>query len=294
VQHLPYAFAYLDDTRVGSVDRQKHLEHLDQLFAIMAENGLSINIDKCVFAVSNLEILGHTISATGTTPLPAHTAAIGECPRPTDIKQLQRYLGMVNFYRRFIPRAAQVLRPLTDLLKGGGKTVEWSAAAENAFLLSKKAVSAAVPLHHPDPSAELSLATDASDSHIGGVLHQKVNNLWQPLGFFSKKLSATECRYSTFDRELLAAYLSIRHFLHMLQGRSFQLWTDHKPLLAAMTRISPPISPRQQRHLAFISEFNVLLVYVPGPENVVADFLSRPQPPQVPDATTAAATTPVD
>ncbi|OBQ31660.1 MAG: hypothetical protein AN484_28800, partial [Aphanizomenon flos-aquae WA102] len=81
----------------------------------------------------------------------------------------------------------------------------------------------------------------------------------------------------------------------MLQGRLFQLWTDHKPLLAAMTRISPPILPRQQRHLAFISEFNVLLVYVPGPENVVADFLSRPNPPQVPEATTAAAaTTPVD
>ncbi|OBQ32412.1 MAG: hypothetical protein AN484_27985, partial [Aphanizomenon flos-aquae WA102] len=76
-------------------------------------------------------------------------------------------------------------------------------------------------------------------------------------------------------------------------GRPFQLWTDHKPLLAAMTRISPPISPRQQRHLAFVSEFNVLLVYVPGPENVVADFLSRP--PQVPEATTAAAaTTPVN
>ncbi|OBQ32790.1 MAG: hypothetical protein AN484_27675, partial [Aphanizomenon flos-aquae WA102] len=77
--------------------------------------------------------------------------------------------------------------------------------------------------------------------------------------------------------------------------RLFQLWTDHKPLLAAMTRISPPILPRQQRHLAFISEFNVLLVYVPGPENVVADFLSRPNLPQVPEVTTAAAvTTPVD
>ncbi len=113
---------------------------------------------------------------------------------------------------------------------------------------------------------------------MGGVLQQKVGNGWKPLAFFSKKLAPAEVKYSTFDRELLAAYATIRHFCFLLEGRQFQLLTDHKPLVAAMTRVSPPQSARQQRHLAYISEFTTDLRHTPGPENVVADALSRPPP----------------
>jgi cleavage and polyadenylation specificity factor subunit 1 len=134
-------------------------------------------------------------------------------------------------------------------------------------------------LEHPCPQAELSLATDASDTHIGGVMQQKTGGHWRPLGFFSRKLSETESRYSTFDRELLAIFAAINHFHHFCEGRAFQLWTDHQPLVAALKRVTPPISQRQQRQLAFISEYNVDLLYLPGLKNVVADFLSRPTPP---------------
>jgi hypothetical protein len=88
-----------------------------------------------------------------------------------------------------------------------------------------------VPLQHPAPNAELSLATDASDTHIGGVMQQKSKDHWQALGFFSRKLTDTESRYSTFDRELLAVQAAIKHFRHFCEGRLFQLWTDHKPLV---------------------------------------------------------------
>jgi hypothetical protein len=115
---------------------------------------------------------------------------------------------------------------------------------------------------------------------------------WHPLGFFSRKLTDTESCYSTFDRELLAAQAAIKHLRHFCEGRLFQLWTDHKPLVTALSHISTPISPRQQRHLAFISEFNVQLLYLPGLKNV-ADFLSRPPPPAGTVAATAAAD-PVD
>ncbi|MFN9906526.1 MAG: Ty3/Gypsy family RNase HI domain-containing protein, partial [bacterium] len=135
---------------------------------------------------------------------------------------------------------------------------------------------AAVPLCHPAPHAVLSLSVDASDSHVGGVLQQQVGKDWKPLAFFSKKLAPAEVKYSTFDRELLAAYATIRHFRFLLEGRQFQLLTDHKPLVAAMTRVSPPQSARQQRHLAYISEFTTDLRHTPGTENVVADALSRP------------------
>jgi transposase InsO family protein len=147
---------------------------------------------------------------------------------------------------------------------------------ETAFAAAKEALVAAVPLSHPLPGAVLALAADASDTHVGAVLQQQVGQHWQPLGFFSKKLSKSEVNYSTFDRELLAAVSGIKHFRSRLEGRPFELWTDHKPLIFALHRVSPPTSGRQQRHLAFISEYTNQLRYLPGTTNVVADALSRP------------------
>jgi hypothetical protein len=147
-----------------------------------------------------------------------------------------------------------VLRPLTDLLKGGPRVLGWTSAAQESFQKAKQLLAAVMPLQHASPTAELSLATDASDTHIGSVMQQKSGTHWRPLGFFSRKLTDTESRYSTFDRDLLAAQAAIKYFHHFCEGRSFQLWTDHKPLVSC---VSIPISPRQQRHLAFISEFNV-------------------------------------
>jgi hypothetical protein len=123
------------------------------------------------------------------------------------------------------------------------------------FPKCKTPPNAAVPLQHPAPQAELSLATNASDTHIGGTMQQKSGDHWWSLGFFSRKLTDTESRYSTFNRELLAAHAVIRHLYHFCEGHAFQLRTDHKPLVTALSRVSAPISQGQQSHLAFISEF---------------------------------------
>jgi hypothetical protein len=133
------------------------------------------------------------------------------------------------------------------------------ARHETAFAAAKKALVATVPLSHPLPGAVLSLAADATDTHVGAVPQQQVGQHWQPLGFFSKKLSKSEVNYSTFDRELLAAVSGIKHFCSRLEGCPFQLWTDHKPLIFALHRVSPPTSGRQQRHLAFISAIKFCL-----------------------------------
>jgi hypothetical protein len=98
---------------------------------------------------------------------------------------------------------------------------------------------------------------DASDSHVGGVLQQLENRAWRPLAFFSQKLTPTQARYSTFDRELFAAYSAVRHFRFLLEGRKFLIITDHKPLVSAMERTTPPWSARQQRHLSFLAEFTL-------------------------------------
>jgi hypothetical protein len=156
------------------------------------------------------------------------------------------------------------LHPLTDLLKGGLQTLQWTATAQDSFQKVKRLLAATVPLQHPSPTAELSLATDASDTYIEGAMQQKSGNHWRPLGFFSRKLTDPKSRYSTFDRELLATHAAIKHFRHFCEGRQFQLWTDHKPVVSALTRFSVPISPRQQQQLAFISEFNTQILYLPA------------------------------
>ena len=279
---LPFVFTYLDDHLVASKTMEEHQQHLSKFFSVLQENGLTINPEKCVFAAKSVKFLGHMVDAAGIQPLPQHLTAIQDFPPPNDVKQLQRFLGMVNFYRRFLPGIAGVLQPLTDLLKGSPKTLAWSPSAAAAFSGAKTALTSAVSLSHPAPNAIISLVTDASDSHVGGVLQQQENGGWRPLAFFSRKLTPTEAKYSTFDRELLGTYAAVRHFRFLLEGRSFHVLTDHKPMVAAMHRVSPPWSARVQRHLAYISEFTTDIRYTPGKDNVVADSLSRPPEPTPP------------
>jgi hypothetical protein len=104
---------------------------------------------------------------------------------------MQHFLSTVNFYRRFLPNCAKVLPPLTNLLKGSPKTLEWTAVAQEAFQNAKRLRAAAVPLHHPSPHTVLSIATDASDSNIGSVMQQKSGDHWRPPGFFLRKLTNT-------------------------------------------------------------------------------------------------------
>jgi hypothetical protein len=131
----------------------------------------------------------------------------------------------------------------------------WPPAVAAAFEAAKAALAAEVLLAHSAPNAVLSLATDTSDTHVGGALQQLAGKSWQVLAFYSKKLTGAGTRYSTFDRELLAAFSAVRHFRFLLEGRRFCLLTDHKPLVTSLLRTTPPWSARQQRQLSFIAEF---------------------------------------
>ena len=196
-------------------------------------------------------------------------------PKPTTLPKLQQYLGMVNYYHKFLPNIANILSPLYKLLKGKPKVLTWDQEAEKAFQKSKSALSHATTLTFPNPKAQLQLSTDASESAIGAVIEQVINGKTQPLAFFSKKLNAAQIKYSTFDRELLAIYEAVRYFQHYLEGSEFTIKTDHQPIVHAFSRISDTPSNRQRRHLSYISEFNCKLMYVPGTKNPVADALSR-------------------
>ena len=144
---------------------------------------------------------------------------------------------MTNFYRRFVPAVAQTMLPIFEALAGKPK-MSWNMVA--AFRNTKKALADATLLVHPAWNAPISLTADASDRVIGAVLEQFVDEGWQPLAFFSKKLRSPEKKYAAFDRELLALYVSIRYFRYTLEGRQFTAYTDHKPLTFCMTKATDP------------------------------------------------------
>jgi hypothetical protein len=202
-------------------------------------------------------------------PLPSHVATIQEFPRPTIIKELQAFLRMVNFYKRFLPCIASTLWPLTDGLRGGRKwsdKLEWSAAMDAAFAGAKQALLSATYLAHPTVGAELSVVVDASAMHVGACLQQQLPGRkdWQPLGFFSKKLEAAQQKYSAIDREWFACYSGIGHFRNMLDGRRFAIFTDHKSLTYALALVSDPWTARQSRQLSYLAEYTSDIRPSPG------------------------------
>jgi hypothetical protein len=184
---------------------------------------------------------------------------------------------MINYYHRFIPGASVVMQPLYSAMKGrsSGSSPRWTPAASTAFEDSKTRLANAAMLSHPIKNVPLALCTDASDSGVGASLEQWTGREWQPLAFFSRHLNPAQSKYSAFDRELLAAYLSVRHFHPWIEGRRCTLVTDHKPLVQAISKTSDSWCARQQRHLSAISEFITDVQHRFGSANVVADYLSR-------------------
>ena len=228
-----------------------------------------------MFGVREVDFLGHRVSATGIRPLPDKVEVINRFERPRTVKSLQRFLGLVNFYRRFLPRLAATMRPLTDALAGTPRQLVWTEEMTSAFQLTKQSLAKATLLVHPMPDAELRVNTDASARTVAGAIHQVVCRQLQPLAFFSQRTTSAESRYSAYDLELLAIYSTILKFRHVLEGRKFRIFTDQKPLTSAFLKTRDPVSNRQRQQIAFISEFATDIAHVPGLENVVADAFTR-------------------
>ena len=184
---------------------------------------------------------------------------------------------MIKFYQRFVPNAATTLRPLYSALKGKGQKhpLVWIPEMTETYHSGINSLANAAMLAHPHSGAQIALTCDAWDTSIGASFEQFVNGIWQTLAFFSKQLRDAERKYSAFDPELLALYFSIRHFPYMHEDINFSVFTDHKPLVDAMYKMSDPWSARQQRQLSFISEFTTDIQHIFCTDNVVADCLSR-------------------
>lgn len=276
---LDFCFAYQDDILIASENETEHLKHLRLLFARLDEYGIVLNLNKCIFGQTDIQFLGFHINQHGTKPIESRVNAILNYPLPDTVYKLKRFLGMVNFFRRFLPHAAETQIPLFSCMPGNIKNdhtpINWTQELLEAFNKCKTDLANATLLAHPNPKAKISLHVDASDLALGGVVLQWNENQWQPLSFYSQKLTPPQTQYSTYDKELLAIYEGIKNFRDILESSHFTIFTDHKPLTHAFTQKVSKATPRQIRQLNFISQFSTDIVHIPGKKNVVADALSR-------------------
>ena len=209
--------------------------------------------------ISEVEYLGHSISAKGIQPISEKVRAIRDAPRPQDVSQLRSFLGMLNYYGKFIPNLATLLRPLYDLLQSA-KTWSWGKSQEQAFCKAKELLSSAPLLTHYDPEKPLVLSCDASPYGVGAVLsHCMEDQSEQPITYVSRTLSPAELKYAQLDKEALSIVFGVKHFHQYLYGRKFAILSDHKPLqyLLGETRGIPAMaSAHIQRWALMLSAYN--------------------------------------
>ena len=277
LQDLPNCYVYIDDILVASESREAHFATLHELMHRLHHHGLAIKREKCEFLQPQLKFLGHIISSRGVEPTPEKTADIAAAEPPETVRGMKGFIGSINFFNRFLKNAATVLAPLYHVTNNQkmSKRIQWDEKLIMAFDAAKQMLVNATSLAFLHPKAKLAIAVDASDFAVGAVLFQTLYGVHQPLGFFSRKLQPAQAKYSAFDRELLGAYSAVKRFRRFLEGRNFTIFTDHRPMVTAMTKQTEAQSPRQARHLSFISEFTTDIQYIKGSDNDLADFLSR-------------------
>lgn len=264
---------YLDDVILWGESFDQLIARLQETFHRLEAWGMKLNVSKCSLGMKEIKFLGHYISYEGIKPDPKNIEAIRNMPRPGSVRQVRRFTGMCNFYRKHIDNFALLATPLTSLTKKDAK-FKWTSECEQAFdTLKGKLISAPV-LVKADQTLPFELHTDASDTHIGGALMQLMGNDLKPIGYYSKKLSATERKYSVTDREALAIVNACRFFNHYLWCKPFTIVTDHQPLTTVFRKRTH--CPRMSRYILEMRDYIYKIQYKKGANHNVPDMLSRP------------------
>ena len=271
-QLTAFTHNYIDDIMIHSVDEDSHLKHLDLVFKALIEEGIKLKLSKCIFGAPKVKFLGHIISGEGISPLNSNTIAIRKFPIPSCKKDIQKFLGKITFYRKFIPFATKLLNPLYILLKQDVR-FEWNDSCQEAFDKVKDILCKEPILKIHDPEKTCYLLTDASKLGIGAILKQEHESKMHPVGYFSKKLLNYQVNYTISELERLAIVESIDYFHHYLYDRKFIVITDQMAL-KWLKSIKRPNS-RLFKWSLKLSQYNFDVKYRPGKDNIEADLLSR-------------------
>lgn len=270
---------YLDDILITGIDKAQHMARLKSVLHRFQEAGLILRKEKCEFFKDELSYLGYIINKSGIRKSPEKVKAIVEAPIPTNLNQLQSFLGLVNYYRNFVPGASSMLSPLYELLKKGIKW-SWTKKHDKAFNEIKNCLVSERVLAHFDPKATIILTVDAGPTGLGAILSLiDKDGLERPVSFASRTLSAAEKNYSQIQKEATAIIFGVRRYHQFLYARSepFILRTDHKPLVSIFgpNRGIPEVTAnRLQRYAIFLAAYNYRIEYVKSANNS-ADYLSR-------------------
>lgn len=263
---------YLDDILIFSTSLKEHIKSLTDIFTVLEKANLRIQIDKCNFLKKETEFLGHILTKEGIKPNPNKIKTIQELTLPKTEKQIKSFLGLTGYYRKFVKDYAKVAQPMTKYLKKGIKVNINDPTYVEAFEKLKLLIISHPILRYPNFEQKFTLTTDASNYAIGAVLSQEGH----PVCFISRTLNNHERNYSATDKEFLAIIRSVNYLRPYLYGRKFKIYTDHQPIKFLHSKYrGKDMSPRHQRWLLKLGEYDFEIDYIKGKENRVADFLSR-------------------
>uniref|UniRef100_A0A670K722 ribonuclease H n=1 Tax=Podarcis muralis TaxID=64176 RepID=A0A670K722_PODMU len=270
-----FCCAYLDDLAVFSESWPEHLKHLQRVLARLQEANLTVKMSKCQFAQGEVVYLGFRVGSGSIKTLEAKIQCIQEWPRPLVKKDVQSFIGLVNYYRRFINHFSTLAAPLTNLCKKSLPVkVEWTEECQRAFDLLKHALVSNQVMLAPDQRRPFKVQTDASQSGLGAVLLQEDSEKnWHPVVYLSKKLIAREQNYSTIEKECFALVWALTKLRPYLWGTSFEVQTDHSPL--CWLERGKNSNQKLARWSMALQDFQFKVTHIAGKENVVADTLSR-------------------
>jgi hypothetical protein len=276
-QGLKSTVGYQDDILVTGKDDEEHLENLEMVLKRLSDAGVRLNKDKCVYMAPEVIYLGYKIDAKGLHPVEDKVCAIIDAPSPTNVTELRSYLGLLNYYGRFLPNLSMELAPLHSLLKKDTKFV-WNKIQQSAFERSKQLLKSSGFLVHFDPKKQIILACDASPKGIGAVISHIVDGVERPISCSSRTLSPAEKGYSQLEKEALAVVWGVKKFHSYLYGYHFTINNDHRPLetlFSAQKSLPTMASGRVQRWALTLSAYDYEFKYKPGTQMAHADALSR-------------------
>ena len=265
---------FIDDIMIATDTWERHLEILGQVLERLERENITAKPSKCFLGYRNLSFLGHEISVGMIQPEEDKLEKIRDAEQPKTKKDLRAFLGLVGFYRRFIPQFADIALPLTDRTKKGcPELVKWTEECERAFRTLKEKLIAKPIMILPDVNKPFVLRTDASDRGIGAVLMQDQGDGLHPVAYASKKLLDAETRYATIEKECMAIVWGVKKFEPYLYGTKFIIETDHKPLLYLQK--SKTENGRLMRWALQLQQYTYSVRVIAGKDNVGADYLSR-------------------
>ena len=282
---IPQVCVYLDDILVTGKTKEEHLQRLNTVLQRLQDAGMRLKKKKCEFMMNSVEYLGHSISAEGLRPTTEKVRAIKNAPPPENVTQLRAFLGLINYYGKFLPNLSSLLAPLYQLLEKQKQWI-WGPNQKKAFENAKQHLTSNCLLTHFDPEQEVVLSCDASPYGVGAVLsHTFSEDTEKPICFASRSLTAAERKYSQLDKEALSIMFGIKKFHDYLFGRKFMIRSDHKPLQHLFNADKPiptQASARIQRWALILSGYNYTIAYKPGEQHGNADSLSRLPLPECP------------